>query len=871
MLASARMRRLWASIRRHRDVWVCALLVTIVACVALQRLGLLLPNQEDVLVVDNARTAEVARNLIEGDGYTANDLPASLVSYYDEHGKLHDEHWVNADRFPFTAFAIAALYAVTGQRDAWTGVIVYNLITFVLFLVALYVFVRRVSGSKAGGGIAVTLALLHGHTYYFVFMKDADTMLLAVLTLSGFHRYLGTPLEQRSPWRMAWFGTVLGWSFLARPYVGAPFMVGLLVLSVIELIRAIRRLGAAAALRRWAMTDVVAGVVAALWLLPFLIYTLHVWGSPFFSANGLYQPILGTRFGMGTDTWWRYVPPGFDYSVGHLWSVARPEMMAKLTTSWLATLKTFVSAYFVDVALALAAVHVVRRTAVDGAGAGAEPAPPRMTRGMRGTAILTFVVFLFNFFSLPLYAYRDYSWRHYLAFILPLVWLGAAISLLQLARWLAPWWGRARTWMSEHRRAVVAVVAATVVVLSLRTPGIDGDYAVMWIVRFWEPRWLLASLTLVAIFVLGRKRRWSGTTCGLIALTIAVSALYRPHFNHKNFTHIHVPVSTRVFGELRKRKGLVTSFAHQTLVSWNTGRKNIPAPEFVMNIYTMARVHHLTFEDVYIESPAATLNPYDGLFGRAAPGFEGYLRLEEYRDHLPGYRLAFHEETTAGNPRFKIPPRPKSSTVYTLANPGEIDAVMRTPDSIGIGAPANVVYTAHGFGGYYTIDGKDVVAANDGTRKRYTPREDQPWEDTSITLFVDDRTPTEVTVELYAVARNHYELYWNLDLDAYTPAAERAAHHLGTIDVVQPGWQRVSFVLPPGITRVGLNKLGLRADHFTQTAVCDVVTAEVLCAALRGDGGTVPEVVLRAPTEERPQVVNLSMFLHRVDFSFDPR
>src|SRR5678815_3727491 len=123
------MRRLWASIRRHRDVWVCAVLVTVVACVALQRLGLLLPNQQDVLVVDNARTAEVARNLVEGDGYTTNDLPASLVSYYDEQGKLHAEHWVNADRFPFTAFAIAALYAVTGQRDAWTGVIVYNLIT----------------------------------------------------------------------------------------------------------------------------------------------------------------------------------------------------------------------------------------------------------------------------------------------------------------------------------------------------------------------------------------------------------------------------------------------------------------------------------------------------------------------------------------------------------------------------------------------------------------------------------------------------------------------------------------------------------------------------------------------------------------------
>ena len=94
-------------------------------------------------------------------------------------------------------------------------------------------------------------------------------------------------------------------------------------------------------------------------------------------------------------------------------------------------------------------------------------------------------------------------------------------------------------------------------------------------------------------------------------------------------------------------------------VSWNTGRKTVMAPEWVMNLYEMSRVHGLDFEDVYLESPAAMVAPFDGLFGRAAPGFEGYARLARYRDHLPGYAVSYHHEAIAGRPRWRRScPRP---------------------------------------------------------------------------------------------------------------------------------------------------------------------------------------------------------------------
>jgi hypothetical protein len=842
---------------RHRDVWVCALVVTVISCAALMRLGLLSPsNQQDVLVVDSARTAYVAKNLIEGHGYTTNDLPASLVGFYDQSGRLDDARWLNADRFPLAAYATAILYAVTGRHDAWTGVILYNLIVFVGFLTALYVLARRVTGSRAGGAIAVALALLHNHTYVFLYMKDADMLLLAVFTLSCFQTYFARPFEARSTPQMAWFGTVLAWSFLARPNVGAPFMVALLPISVYHLIRAGRRLGAATAVRKWLKTDLVAGVVAAAWLLPFMLHSLAEWGSPFFSVNGMYQPILGTRYGMGTDTWWRYLPRGFDYSVGHLWREARGEVIAKFVTSWRATLRTFVSAYFVDVALGLAATQLPRRT-------GDEPAAPRAP-GLRGAAIVMLIVFAFNFALLPLYAYKEYSWRHYLGFVLPLVWVGAACTLLHLGAWMAPI-GR---WLRDQARSrpqlVAAIAAAVLVVLSLRTPGSDGDVLAMAVTRFWQSRWLLATLTLLSLLALRRWRRWSGTTWLVVIGMIALIALYRPHKGHKNFTHIHVPASKRVWAELRQRDGVVASFALQTLVPWNTGRKNVMAPEFVMNLYEMRRAHHLSFEDIYIESPEAALAPYDGLFGRAAPGFEGYLRLVQYRDHLPGYRLAFHEETRVGVPKYKIAPRPKSSTVYTLSDPAAIDRLLRTPTSIAIGEPASVVHTAHGFGGYYTIDGKPVVAATDASTKRYLPGLDRPWEDTSVTFFVDAARPARVTVQYYTVAPGSFTFYWNLDLDEYTPARARAGHLLGEVTATGPGWQTATLDIPPALVRTGLNKLGFKAGAPTAVALCGTQVAEALCA--RTTGTPSPTMIVRADTAEPSAVVNLSMFMHRLDF-----
>src|SRR5690349_6679596 len=106
------------------ELCAVAAIVLVVALYALWRMDYLSPaTAHHVRMTDSTRTAYVAKNIVEGRGYTTNELPAFLLDFYDDSGKLHDEHWVNADRFPFTAYAVAALYTVTGSTDYEVGIL----------------------------------------------------------------------------------------------------------------------------------------------------------------------------------------------------------------------------------------------------------------------------------------------------------------------------------------------------------------------------------------------------------------------------------------------------------------------------------------------------------------------------------------------------------------------------------------------------------------------------------------------------------------------------------------------------------------------------------------------------------------------------
>lgn len=865
----------WRRVGAMLELAICTLLVTVIAVNALRRMDYLSSaGVPAIRMTDESRSALVARNLVEGNGYTTNDLPAALVDFYDQRGKLHDDHWVNADRFPFASYATAVLYTVTRTTSWIVGILAYNLLCFVAFLILLYYCGRSLWSDRYAGLFAVTIALLHPYTYQFLYWKDGDMLLLTMASLAMLYRYFRQP-KGAMTWKFAiGLGTLLAWLFLSRPNLGAPFILVFGIVTLSRIWRAARDGSIAAALRHHATRDVLVLIAALVWSAPFILHSMREWGQPLFSANNLYQLPLGTRFGMGTDTWWKYTEPGHTPTLGNLLHDGTGELAAKFTSSWVATLKNIVSSYPVEILLAFGlAAWLGRRPKSDPMKlvpklpAGDRPA--RIVAGIVGFALVA------NLAILPLYGYQDYSYRHYLAFGLPVLWLACGRALSLLGSQVKVGLGRIATHVNAHRAICLALVA--IGVLAVNAGAYDPDASRMFgrISKLVGTHWLALILVIVIVMLRDKLARPPWFPRIVIVAFSLVYACYRPNPAMKRTNLVWQTADDHVWASLRQRTGVVSSFALQGEVAWNTGRKNIPAPEWPMHVYSFAYQHHLTIEDLYIESAAALVSVFDGPFAGAAPGFEGYARLQRWRA-MPGYEVAFHGETNRGYPLFRIKPHFKASTDFRLVDPAAVAAMARSPERIALSDPTQVIYTAHGWADYYTVDGKAVVAGTDITRSRYHATGDGPYEDASITFFLDDRRPTSVDVEFYTPVAATYQWLWNLDLYAYDRVKDRPAHAVGAYTAAAAGWQTAHLTIPAGVTRVGLNKLGFRVSALQPTVLCPQPLSDDACfgqyARQTIPDPTQPEppapVIVRPSGITALEIENISMFASSIEFHY---
>jgi hypothetical protein len=848
---------------------VCVGLIALVSLYALWRMDYLgADTAHHIRLTDNSRSAFVAKNIADGRGYTTNDLPAALIDFYDERGKLHDANWVNADRFPFTAYAIAALYKVTGSTSEQVGILFYNLLCFVAFMVVLYRLARRLWGNPYSPLLALAIALLHPYTYIYLYLKDADMLLLTAAALALFQRYFERPPGTMS-WKLALgLGTVLAWLFLARPNLGLPFILFFGLVMLKRLWRSHRDGQLVPALRAMLRGEILVAVTVAVWFVPFVIHSMSEWGSPMFSANNLYQLPLGTRFGMGTDTWWKYTDPSQSLSMGLIFDGAGDQVWSKFTSSWLATLKLMVASYGVEILLALGLFMALARRRSTDSGSGGEQAanPLRMIAAVTGFAVLI------NLALLPLYGYQNYAYRHYLGFVLPLLWLAGGHAIYLLAQRCRPAIEKIGEHLRAHSGAWILVAIVAVVAWNFGAWAVDGNSLFVRTSQFFAKHWLSAALLMLAL--LGHRwiLRRPAYPRIVLFLVVLVIARLRPYTEVKRLSLNFFPANPEVWNVLRERRGIVSSFALQGEVAWASGRKNIPAPEFPMHLYSYGFDHGLVIEDVYIESADAMLGSFDGPFSRAAPGFEGYARLQRYKAPLPGYEVVFHEATSRGYAKYKVKPRGKASTIYRLVDRSAIEAIRHSPDRIELGEVRAAIHAAHGFDAYYTIDGKQVLAATDVSRQRYVRADEGPWEDAGITFFLDDRRPAAVELEIYATHATTFRFYWNLDLYQYDRPRDRGGHEVGTFTATGAGWQTIRLEVPQRLTRQGLNKLGFRADGFLPVATCPDTLDLAACAALRPaeTNPTLPQPVttMRLPGATGVTNVRLAMLVHALQFRY---
>ncbi len=844
------------------ELLIVLVFVGILSLNALRRMDYL-GDSEHIRMTDASRTALVAKNIAEGRGYTTYDLPAALVDFYDQHGKLHQDQWVNADRFPFAAYATAALYKVTGSTSWKVGILGYNLLFFVGFLLLLYVAAREIFNDRYTGVFAVALALLHPYTFQFLYWKDGDMLFLATAASLLLFRYYQQAPGTYSRWSAAALGTVLAFVFLARPNLGLAFLLffGIGTLRRVWTSRAANGLGKAFVNHLTREGIVFLAVIA--WCVPFIIHSMSEWGQPLFSANSLYQLPLGTHYGMGTDTWWKYQEPGNPVTLSLLREHDGAMLWSKFSSSWSATIRNIVGSYPVELALGAGLFVYLARQA------------NTATRPIRVIGWMLVFALIANLAILPLYSFQDYSFRHYLAFGLPLLWIAAGRAVSLLGDYLVPAATRARVHVRGHGPLYAAALLFGLFVWNLgAAPNGDSIRMFTRTSNFVESHWL-GFLLILGAFAF---RRWLVQPPWLprIAALMFVLAyvMYRPSIAMKRANFAWFPANNAVWKSMQERTGIVSSFALQGEVAWNTGRKNIPAPEWPMHIYSFLFDHQLEIEDVYIESAQALISEVDGPFVNAAPGFEGYARLQQYR-YLPGYEVAFHDDTVRGYPKFKIKPRHRASTVFKLVDREAVKALGKSPDRIDLGDVHSAIYAAHGWDQYVTLDGKKLLTATNVTRRRYPDGAvEAPWEDTSITMFLDERHPKSVDLEVYALRATTYQFYWNLDLYAYDLPRDRPAHAIGALEAAAPGWYKVHLELPAGVTRTGLNKLGFRAATFRAVAMCPPGVADNACITaadrelLGNDDVSGSPIIVRPPFQSDIQIVVGSLFAGMLELHY---
>lgn len=779
-----------------------------------------------IRMTDSTRTAYVAKNIVEGRGYTTDELPAFLVDFYDKQGKLHQDDWPNADRFPFTAYAVAALYFVTGSTSVEVGILLYNLLCFVGFIVLLYWLVRSVWSDRWAALAALCLALLHPLMYIYLYLKDADMMLLTTGVMSVLWLDLSHPERRMSKKLAIATGTLLGWLYLARPNIGLGFVLFFALRVLARLYR--ERKTFVATLREMLPREGLVTGVFILWCLPYVIHSMGEWGSPFFSANAIYQLPLGTNYAMDTDTWWKYSEPGHVVTVGSLLHDVPGQLAAKFTTSWVTTLKVIAFSWAIEIAVGIALFAWLFGRPVEG---DEERVHTRAVKLLASAVGLTFLV---NFLLLPLYGYQNYGYRHYLSFVLPILWLGCGRAIVVVVDHLRPVVSRAWSWLRAHPGYLLAAIVVGLAVWNFGDKSQDTNTMFAKFGAAVGKHWLVCLL--IVPIALGRRFLFRAPAFprAVIAVCVLVIARYQPFLETKRLNLNWFPADTKVWDVLRQRKGLVMSLAMQSEVNWASGRKNIPAPELPMHVYSLLLDHKLEVEDVYLESAENMMSPLDGAFYYAAPGFEGYVRLEKYQAPLPGYDIVFHAASMKGYPKYNVKPRPKASTVYRLSDRAAVRHMFESPEHIDLANVANAIYLPHGWGDYFEIDGKPAVTATDVTNIRYTHSTTmRPFEDTSVTFFLDDRRPKSVELQVYAVHPQTLQFFWNNDLYAYDDAPARAKHALATVQVDKLGWQTIHLDVPASVTRKGLNKLGFKASAFQVLAVCPPGWSDTQCTASR--------------------------------------
>lgn len=848
---------------KHKDTFIVLLLITTTLLVFLWKNDIFnFEKSYYLLDNDQSRTALVAKNIAEGNGYTTQLLPLAMIDFYHTNNKLDAQNWENADRFPLTALLIAGLYKLLGTTDYYVGIVVYGIIFFILSALLLYKFSLSITKNYYAAILSVTLMLYYPDIIHTSFFKGADDIFLVLFSVY-FYVTNREKILTGNVIDCILLGFLFSLLFLLRMNIGLFFVLAVIVDVII-----INKLKNGSILSNYTLikTSFISFGLLALLITPFGLYTYYVWGKPFFISNALYQFSHHTEYQMFTNPWWKLNTPIGQYTNIELFFNDPLPFIRKYVDFIYNNIRYLTLAYFGAFFFAGYSLFYTIKNA---------------DYSYISLLIIAIVLIFLNLLSLGFFTGGEVSVWYYI-FFLPLLfifsghgitifWNKLISSIKILIEKLTNL--KVRFTLNDVINILILFIILfyltgrfgfqTLNLSSVSNPTLVNIINAVFLTSIL----FFISLLFSYFLILGRKTEKQRKMIFLLFLLLIIISMQIPIVGLKNHNVLASPSSKESLQLLKDsttKDGIALTFNGFMSLPWLTGKKTLTVPEYPAHVYSLIKDYSLDIDSIYLDGVIPWLNESEARTW--APSYAAYGRIAKYALPYPGFKLIKHKKELKGYRKYGISTREKHIAIYKRTN-DNISDIFQSPNSFDFSNLNNAIHLVSGFDVNAKFDGKDVVIGTDNVKQHFSGQKFGPYTDHDITFFVDHKKPKEIQGSFYVTKSMQVAIYLNLDLDIYDKPELRLKRKVFD-DFLNKGWHTVSFSLPHQLLVNGVNKLGVKVTDFNKILVANNTTIiKLLHQNGNADTSTI-DTWLTSNYVDNFKVINSSLLFEKLQFLY---
>jgi hypothetical protein len=745
-----------------------------------------------VVNVDGIYTSQVSRNLLHGKGYSTLELPLYQVNAYYQTGILSQgPPWSNNLEFPLD-IVLKAPFIYLSNSEYFDSTTLPSVVFFFATAASLYFVTLRLFARPLISSIA-TLLFVSSPLALVAAVNQKDIsldMFVFVVILYALISLLRSPSP--SIRQFAFLGITLGLAYLARFNMGIVLGVSVLPLVYIRLAN-MHPDHLAPRIRSMLVLIGAIGLVVS----PLLIYNWYAFGTPLSAGNFGMQLVAFTPADKGMNPWWQlnYAPNAYN-PIRFVETNLIP-LQSKFTTYlYNFFLNTLLLGYqpiggsvwwWAPIGyLALRRLERAQMWALS-------------SKESRWLGMFTWII-SFNIVTSSIALSLLAGTIEYFEYLIPAIAILAGLGIVKLLDDFT-------RWRANHAMAYFS------------KRGLLAS-------QYHSPRWKLA-------WTGGWARNERSVLLSIIAVLCVVPPAYGvgiipgpapyQHASPEWLTN-HDPTALLKTCDLTA-PGTIDLTPQPWNVAWFCNRPALPLPPYPDDIYTMIQQYHLNVSTIY-------LSDLDSSFFNsiAAPyTYSAYRYLTFYGETIAGFTIAYRGNTSFGPDEVLVrSSQSLSSTVVTTTVPfgssvnvSHLDWGWSAPTVVsnlsanwatipgGIPVPLipNTVY--YSCGGLIYVEGTCIPALNytlpESVRNASHIPTQVRFPEAEISFFVGVSPPSTIHMQVLApFPSQNVRAVLDGNLDFYG----QSGVWIGDVSIASKDvWVNVTFAIPPGSLRQGLNTL----------------------------------------------------------------